>query len=543
MPETIEWWRGAVIYQVYLRSFADSNGDGIGDLRGLEGKLDYIASLGVDAIWISPFFASPMMDFGYDVADYNAVDPMFGTIEDFDRVVERAHALGLRIVLDQVWSHTSDQHDWFNASRRRRDSAEADWYVWADPKPDGSPPNNWLSVFGGCAWHWEPRRRQYYLHHFLPSQPQLNLRHPAVVGALFESANFWLRRGVDGFRFDAVDFMLHDPQLRDNPPAFTPDGQAPLRPFRMQRHLYDMMHPDTAAWVARIRRFMDGYEHRLTLGEISSETGAFGRIGNLTGDGGTRLNMAYTLGVMKGDFSAAIVKQIVESAMAAEGEGWFCWSFSNHDVARVATRWNPKPDGTDRFAKLALALLFFLRGSVSLYQGEELGLPEAEIGLADMRDPYGITYYPEFRGRDGSRTPMPWRHDRPNGCFTTAERPWLPMQQDHRARAVDVQENEPGSCLAATRALLAWRRRDETLRCGALDLLPCEEPLVALRRHDRETSHDVLAIFNIGGETIRLDDLPLPELTPVSIEGFEGKRRGNWLELPPFGVYFASSHV
>ncbi len=540
MQKTTEWWRGAVVYQVYLRSFADSNGDGVGDLKGLESKLPYIADLGVDAIWISPFFTSPMMDFGYDVADYNTVDPLFGTLDDFDRVVESAHRLGLKIILDQVWSHTSDQHAWFNASRRKRDGAEADWYVWADPKPDGSPPNNWLSVFGGCAWAWEPRRRQYYLHHFLASQPKLNLRHPAVVGALFESANFWLRRGVDGFRFDAVDFMLHDPALRDNPPALTPDGQAPLRPFRMQRHIHDMMHPETAHWVSRIRSFMDCYDDRLTLGEISSEAGAFNRIEALTGEKGTRLNMAYTLGVMKGEFSATILKQIIDSAMAAEQEGWFCWSFSNHDVARVATRWHPAPDGTAGFAKLALALLFFLRGSVSLYQGEELGLTEAEIDLADMRDPYGITYYPEFRGRDGSRTPMPWRHDRPNGCFTTA-RPWLPMPDAHRRHAVDVQEADPHSCLAATRALLRWRKNNYALRCGELELLPSTDPLVMVRRHDRDGGRQAFAAFNLGNAPLRLDNPSIAGLDAVRLAGFERVESGNSIELLPFGAFFAES--
>jgi alpha-glucosidase len=542
MQSSSEWWRGAVIYQIYLRSFADSNGDGVGDLAGLAGKLDYIASLGVDAIWISPFFTSPMTDFGYDVADYGAVDPLFGTMEDFDRVVARAHQLNLKIILDQVWSHTSDQHAWFQASRRRRDSAEADWYVWGDARPDGTPPNNWLSVFGGSAWTWEPRRRQYYLHHFLASQPQLNLRHPQVVEALFESANFWLRRGVDGFRFDAVDFMLHDPALRDNPPAIPPDGQVPLRPFRLQRHINDMMHPETAHWMQRIRAFMDCYDDRLTLGEVSSEPGSFTRIEKLTGAKGTRLNMAYTLGVMKGDFSASMMKRMLADAMVAEGDGWFCWSFSNHDVARVATRWHPEPegDGCDDFAKLSLALLFFLRGSVCLYQGEELGLTDVEISLADMRDPYGITYYPEFRGRDGSRTPMPWRHDKPNGCFTTAARPWLPMPEAHRERAVDVQESDPRSCLATTRALLAWRRANAALRTGELSLLPLADPLLAIHRRGAGGAAAV-GVFNLGTETVRLAEAPAPDLAPVTITGFEARRRGNEIELPPLSAYFAQT--
>ncbi|MCE9650318.1 MAG: alpha-glucosidase [Parvibaculum sp.] len=542
MQSTVEWWRGAVIYQIYLRSFADSDGDGVGDLRGLESKLDYVASLGVDAIWISPFFTSPMLDFGYDVADYNAVDPLFGTMEDFDRVVARAHALGLKVILDQVWSHTSDQHPWFQASRRRRGSGEADWYVWADARPDGSPPNNWLSVFGGSGWAWEPRRRQYYLHHFLASQPKLNLRHPQVVEALFESANFWLRRGVDGFRFDAVDFMLNDPALRDNPPAIQPDGQVPLRPFRMQHHHYDMMHPETTPWVSRIRSFMDGYKDRLTIGEISSEPGSFNRIEALTGGGGQRLNMAYTLGVMKGEFSASAMKRTLENALEAERQGWFCWSFSNHDVARVASRWNPEPGGDhdDAFAKLSLALLFFLRGSVCLYQGEELGLSDVDIELADMRDPYGITYYPEFRGRDGSRTPMPWRHDMPNGCFTTAARPWLPIPDAHKARAVDVQESNATSCLAAVRALLVWRRTNEALRSGALTMPTVDDPVLAVCRRSADGTA-ATGVFNLGAESIRIAT-PSPELREIEITGFDARRCDGGIELPPFGAYFAGTN-
>ncbi len=541
MHSSIEWWRGAVIYQIYLRSFADSNGDGVGDLKGLEGKLDYIASLGVDAVWISPFFASPMTDFGYDVSDYNAVDPLFGTLEDFDRVVAKAHGLGLKVVLDQVWSHTSDQHAWFQASRRRRDSAEADWYIWADARPDGSPPNNWLSVFGGCAWTWEPRRRQYYLHHFLASQPQLNLRHPQVIEALFESANFWLRRGVDGFRFDAVDFMLNDPALPDNPPAIPADGQTPLRPFRMQQHQHDMMSPETTHWVSRIRSFMDGYKDRMTLGEISSEPGAFDRIEALTGGNGTRLNMAYTLGVMKGEFSASAMKRTLANAMAAERQGWFCWSFSNHDVARVASRWAPQPEIDDggAFAKLALALLFFLRGSVCLYQGEELGLSDVDIALADMRDPYGITYYPEFRGRDGSRTPMPWQHDKPNGCFTTAARPWLPIPDEHRARAVDVQTGDANSCLSSTRALLAWRRSNWALRNGELTMPPCGDPLLTV--HRRGAGDAAIGVFNLGADVVRIET-PAQELPQMKIAGFNAVRRGGEIELPPLGVYFAGTN-
>src|ERR1700733_6169577 len=265
-----DWLRGAVIYQIYPLSFRDGNGDGIGDLAGIAERLDYVASLGVDAVWIAPFFRSPLHDFGYDVADQCDVDPVFGTLAEFDRLVERAHALGLKVIIDQVWGHTSTAHAWFETSRRARGGDKADWYVWADPRPDGTPPNNWLSVFGGQAWSWEPRRRQYYLHHFLAEQPTLNLRNPAVVEALLDTARFWLARGVDGFRLDAIDFLLHDPQLRDNPPRPQAGGVVPAKLFGMQHHAHDMLQPESLALLKRLRELADAHPGTALLGEVSS---------------------------------------------------------------------------------------------------------------------------------------------------------------------------------------------------------------------------------------------------------------------------------
>src|SRR5579863_1303323 len=257
--ETGEWWRAAILYQVYLPSFQDSTGDGMGDLRGLRRRLDYIAGLGVDAIWISPFYRSPLRDFGYDISDHLSVEPIFGSLEEFDQVVAEAHRLRLKVLIDQVWAHTSSDHPWFRASAVSRDGDAAQWYVWADPRADGTPPNNWLSVFGGGAWTWAPARRQYYLHHFLPSQPKLNLRHEAVQQALFAVAKFWLERGVDGFRLDAMDFLLHDPALEDNPLRTDAAALRPWNPFRMQRHVHDMSDPDTAALAARFRQFIGDF--------------------------------------------------------------------------------------------------------------------------------------------------------------------------------------------------------------------------------------------------------------------------------------------
>jgi alpha-glucosidase len=532
-----EWWRGAVIYQIYPRSYCDSNGDGVGDLRGIADRLDHIAELGVDAIWIAPFFASPMKDFGYDVSDYCAVDPAFGTLDDFDALLARAHGLGLKVIIDQVWSHTSDQHAWFADSRVRRESAKSDWYIWADPRPDGTPPNNWLSVFGGGAWTWEPRRRQYYLHHFLPTQPSLNLRNPAVWDALFEIASFWLDRGVDGFRLDAIDFMIHDAALRDNPARPPADGQMPLKPFRLQRHEHDMMQPEILDALARIRRFMDRYPGTVTLGEVSSEPGSVERCGIYTGAGGRRLHMAYTLGLLKHEFSSGFVRRAIAEAESADLEGWLCWAFGNHDVERVVSRWSANHPSA-AFARLLAALQLSLRGSICLYQGEELGLPEAELAHDELRDPYGIAFYPEFRGRDGCRTPMPWRADLSHAGFTDAAQPWLPVPDSHRRRAVDCQHGDPESVLNAWRRLLAWRRQHPALVHGDLHLLEVPDPLVAFERATR--GERLLAVFNLSDRAVELPrHLMRPEWRILDDHGFDHALSEGALVLPAYGAMFA----
>ena len=468
------WWRGAVIYQIYPLSFADSNGDGWGDLQGVLDHLDYVASLGVDAVWLSPFFRSPLTDFGYDVSSHTEVDPIFGTLADADAVIAKAHRLGLKLILDQVWSHSSHQHPWFKASAASRIGPMADWYVWADAKPDGTPPNNWLSVFGGSAWQWEPRRRQYYLHHFLASQPKLNLRNPATLDAILETGRFWLDRGVDGFRLDAVDFLAHDPALKDNPASPPPDGIMPVKPFGLQRHEHDMLHPDAFAIMARIRELTDQYPGTMTLAEISSQPGAFARIGDYTAGG--RLHLGYTLRLLRGEISAAIVADALTEAAAASGG--FCWAFGNHDVPRLATRWAKG----DRAAEACLMrLLGSLPGAICLYQGDELGLPEAELALEQLRDPFGIAYWPEFRGRDGSRTPMPWHALAPSGGFTTGT-PWLPVSEAHRALAVDRQEHDPSSVLHGWRDFLKWRKIHPVLIEGRIEAIGADGDVLRFDR-------------------------------------------------------------
>jgi alpha-glucosidase len=526
-----EWWRGAVIYQIYPRSFFDSNGDGIGDLPGITARLDHIAALGVDTIWLCPFFVSPQRDFGYDVEDYTEIDPLFGCLADFDALLARAHALGLKVLIDQVWSHTSDRHSWFLDSRRGRDAVKADWYVWADPSADGTPPNNWLSVFGGAAWTWEPRRRQYFLHHFLSHQPALNLHNPAVMDALLETGRFWLDRGVDGFRLDAIDFLLHDPSLRSNPKAPTPEV-VPAKLFGMQLHRHDMLQPDAMGLLARIRGLMDAYPGTMTLGEISSQPGAFGRVVACT-HGTDGLHMAYTLRPLRGGFDWATITDMVRDPAVTGTDGWICWSFSNHDVERAVSRWNPSPQmpPDPAFARLLMALLLSLRGSVCLYQGEELGLTEAVLSETDLRDPFGIAYWPEFRGRDGSRTPMPWHTDAAHAGFTTAGTPWLPVPESHRLLAVDAQDANGSSLLHAFRTFLRWRRGVPAMALGTLRPLPLPAPLIGFVR-DYEGQR-VLAVFNMSDRPVLVESLERGILMEGT--GFEACLGSDGM-LGPFGV-------
>ena len=475
----VPWWRGAVIYQIYPRSFCDSNNDGIGDLAGITAKLDYVASLGVDAIWLSPFFTSPMKDFGYDVSDYRAVDPIFGTLEDFDRLVARAHALNLRVIIDQVYAHTSDAHAWFLESRADRTNAKRDWYVWADPKPDGTPPNNWLSVFYGPSWTWDGRRGQYYMHNFLPSQPNLNVHDPAVQEALLDTARFWLERGVDGFRLDALNFAMHDPSLADNPPVtVTKDGFK--RPFDFQRHLHNQSQPQLVPFIEKLAKVLRAFgADRFTVAEVGGEQ-ALAEMKMYT-QGKVRLNTSYSFDFLyAAQLSPALVLKTLSKWRDGDGEGWPSWAFSNHDAPRVVTRWGGTLAGPD-CAKLLLTLLMCLRGNVFLYQGEELGLTQADIPFECLRDPEAIANWPLTLGRDGARTPMPWAHILPYAGFSDAE-PWLPIPPEHVAAAVSQQDGQAHSVLTLARALIALRRSNPILRVGAFQPLDLPLPLLGFDR-------------------------------------------------------------
>lgn len=534
-----DWWRGAVIYQLYPRSFADANGDGVGDFAGMVERLPYVASLGVDAIWVSPFFRSPMKDFGYDVSDYRDVDPLFGTLQDFDTLVARAHELGLKVIVDQVLSHSSDQHPWFMQSRASRDNARADWYVWADPKADGTPPNNWLSIFGGSAWQWDTRRRQYYLHNFLASQPDLNFHNPEVQKQLLDDLRFWLDRGVDGFRFDACIFHFHDLKLRDNPPAERADTLSvpASNPYSFQRHLYDKTQPENIGFLQKIRNLLDEYG-AASVGEIGDDD-SIKTMAAYT-SGGDKLHMAYSFNLLATESSAGYIRRQVEELEAQIADGWTSWSIGNHDVPRFLSRWGGV-GATGDYTKVALAMLASLRGSVCWWQGDELALTEADIPYEKIQDPYGITFWPEFKGRDGCRTPMPWSRDLVHAGFSGGRpvEPWLPVPAEHAARAVDASEADPASPLHFMRRLLAWRKTQARLLRGGIRFVDAPEPVLAFYRTP-DDGPELLCMFNLGRTAIEIA-APAPGLQQIMTrvdDHLEGTLAGEHITLPAHGFFY-----
>jgi alpha-glucosidase len=492
----LDWWRGGVIYQIYPRSFQDTANDGIGDLNGITARLPYVASLGVDAIWISPFFTSPMKDFGYDVSDYCDVDPMFGALADFDRLVQTAHGLGVRVMIDLVLSHSSDEHPWFQESRSSRTNPKSDWYVWADPKPDGTPPNNWLAIFGGSAWQWDVRRQQYYLHNFLVSQPDLNFHNPDVQDALLGVTRFWLDRGVDGFRLDTINFYFADSELRDNP-ALPPERRnakiAPaVNPYNHQEHIYSKNRPENLGFLRRFRALLDEYG-ACAVGEIGDAQFGMDLMGEYTREG-EGVQMCYAFDFLAWDpLTAARVVEVFENLDEKAPDGWACWAFSNHDVTRHVSRWNL----TDQGARCYATLMMALRGSVCLYQGEELGLTEARVAYEDLQDPYGIEFWPEFTGRDGCRTPMVWEPSNQNGGFSEAK-PWLPVAPEHLGNSVAAQEAREDALLHHYRAVIGLRTSSAILQKGIQRNMAAHgDMLTFCRVHDGKR---IFCAFNLGGE-------------------------------------------
>ncbi len=534
-PVDPDWWRGAVIYQIYPRSFQDSNGDGIGDLAGIIHRLPHVAELGVDAIWISPFFRSPMLDFGYDVSDYRDVDPMFGTLGDFDALIQRAHELGLKVLIDLVLSHTSDRHPWFQESRASREGPKADWYVWADAKPDGSPPNNWLSIFGGSAWEWDGERMQYYLHNFLREQPDLNLHHPDVQQELLDVARFWLDRGVDGFRLDTINFYFHDPELRDNP-ALAPDARndtiAPsVNPYNWQDHLYDKNRPENLEFLKKFRAVLDDFPAATAVGEVGDAQRGLEIQAEYT-QGGDKVHMCYSFEFLSSTYPTGTqVAKVLGDYEEVIGDGWACWAFSNHDVVRHASRWNLGEEARRLYA----ALLLSLRGSVCLYQGEELGLTEAYVAFEELQDPYGIRFWPKFKGRDGCRTPIPWVQDNAYGGFTDGK-PWLPVAMEHLHRAVLPQTQDAESTLAFYQKMIAFRAAHPVFAKGSAEIIEARNDYLSMIREHKGAQ--MFCAFNLSNMAQPVD---LPAGTWVQDKGapFEAAVTEKGITLPPYQAYFA----
>ncbi len=528
MSGATPWWKGAVIYQVYIRSFCDANGDGQGDFGGLIGKLDYIAALGVDAIWLSPIHPSPNRDWGYDVSDYDGIHPDYGTQADFDALLRAAHARGLKVMTDEVLAHTSDEHPWFADSLNR--GPRSDWYVWAAPKEDGTAPNNWLSAFGGPAWSYQPARRQHYHHKFLRQQPKLNWRNADAKAAAMAVLDAWLKRGVDGFRLDVANAYLHDPALKDNPPVpeSLRDAQSWVRAENLQFHYHDSNLPENLRVLNEIRRLVERYPDRFVMGEFSEESE---RCGSYSGpDEG--LHSGYSFPLLNAHVLEPGFVREHFAMLAKYPRHWPSIAFSNHDVPRTVTRFGGK-NASPALAKLMLALLFSLRGTALLYQGEELGLPQAELRRDQLRDPVGDLYYPWYKGRDGCRTPMPWDANAANLGFTTGT-PWLPLSPAHGPLAVSVQEGDANSTLHFARTFLKIRKESTALRLGDIEFLEAPAPTLAFTR--TSGGETILCVFNMSKESARFRSAMVDAAKTLIAVGDTTTMPGE-LVLGPFGAW------
>jgi alpha-glucosidase len=504
-PSTV-WWQTDIIYQIYPRSFKDSNGDGIGDLNGIIEKLDYLSdTLGVGAIWLSPFYPSPMADFGYDVADYTGIDPIFGDLADFDRLVQEAHRRGLKIIVDWVPNHSSDRHPWFIESRSSRTNPKRDWYVWRNPKPNGDPPNNWVSAFGGSAWEWDVSTGQYYLHSFLKEQPDLNWRNSELAEAMFNTVEFWLKREVDGFRIDVAQAILKDPEFRDNPLRTNEElsTHKPMGDYDSQIHLYDSSHEDTHLVYRQLRRLIDKYSvtrPRMTVGEVHIFD--LEKWASYYGQDLDELHMPFNFGLLKANWQAQAVRQVVDNLEAhLPAGGWPNYVLSNHDEPRIASRLGVK------VTRLAMLLLLTLRGTPTMYYGDELAMQNVEIEPDKVQDPWEKLTPGLGLGRDGERTPMQWDAT-PNAGFSPAGvTPWLPVAENYRQQNVAVELTQPASMLNFTRRLIALRQGSMALKAGsyqAVDGVP-QTCFVYLRQSGSER-YLVLLNFSEQPETIELPE-------------------------------------
>ncbi len=476
------WWKDGVVYQIYPRSFMDANGDGIGDIAGITARLDYLNdgtenSLGIDAIWFSPFYPSPMFDFGYDISSYTDIDPVFGNMADFDRLLSEAHKRNIKIILDFVPNHTSHLHPWFVESRSSRTNPKRDWYIWASPahppkrrySNDNPPPrrfrpNNWQSVFGGPAWTWDETTQQYYYHHFLPEQPDVNWNNKKLRQAMYDQMKFWLDKGVDGFRLDVINHVFKDVKLRSNPYVM---GR---RPYDMQRHLYDKDLPKNMEVVREMRKLVDSYDERMLVGEIANDDPL--EPARYYGTGGDGLNLAFYFHFANQPFCADDFRSAVDSwEKALPRDAWPTYFLSNHDRPRHTGRFEKGDEAqTVSRAEVAAMLLLTVRGTPFLYYGEEIGMKNLHIKRRDLKDPVGIRYWPVPVGRDPSRTPMQW-DDTTSAGFSKGSPTWLPIHPNWSTVNVAAEAKDPASLLSFYRKVIWKRKRMEALVRGTMTML------------------------------------------------------------------------
>ena len=515
------WWHGGVFYQIYPRSYADSNGDGVGDLPGIVAKLDHLARLGVDGIWLSPITCSPNRDWGYDVSDYRGIDPAYGTLDDLDTLVREARARGIAILLDLVPNHTSDQHSWFADAWTGRGAAHRDYYVWADPKPDGSLPNNWKSMFGGSAWELDEASGQYYLHNFEAGQPDLNWWSEDVRREFDDILRFWWERGVAGFRIDVCNMMIKDRELRDNPPATKDD---PLdQQFMGVRYVYNTDRPEAHDILKHWRTVAEGFEpERLLIGETNVDS--VERLATFYGNGADELHGGFNFQFMHAPFEAAALRDVVERTEALlPADSWPVYMGSNHDFSRLSSRW-AGGDGTR--TKLALLMLLTQRGTPFLYQGDEIGLVDAVLEREELLDPVGLRFWP-YAGRDPERTPMPWHAGVGGGFTDPGVRPWLPMTDPAACNVAD-QEGDPDSVLEFSRRVIEARRRSDDLAVGSYRSLPSPPDTWSYRRGE-----DTDVLLNMSSDRATFDDVQ-GTVTVATDRHLEGSAIEGGLTLAPW---------
>ena len=525
-PLSENWWESAVFYQIYPRSFKDSNNDGIGDLAGVIEKLDHLndgkgGGLGIDAIWFSPFFPSPQADFGYDVSDYCNIDSDYGTLEDFDQLVEESHRRGIKIVLDLVLNHSSDQHKWFQESRKNSTNSKVDWYVWADPKPDGSPPNNWLAVFGGAAWTFEPQRGQYYLHNFLPEQPDLNWYNPEVREALADVVRFWMKRGADGFRLDTANYYAYDRQLRDNPKRpenseLMEDGQE-ANPLSQYITKYSKDRPENLEFIHYLRKIFDE-SGAVSIGEIGSAEGLEStlKLGTDYVKKGKGLHLAYTFSMLNKNMSAEYLEHVLRVTEESIEDGWPCWSLSNHDCMRMISRFDCFGE-RDGFQQMMLLLLLSLRGTPIIYYGEEVDMQEYEIKKDELRDPQGIRFWPDIKGRDGCRLPFPWDSKLTNQGFNSGTKPWLPAANK---LSLDQAKADSGSTFHVLQEMLQIRKKFPALQNGSYRKILLDGDCFVFERKTEGETMLIAANFSTEEQSINLPYKVTKDHTPKAFKRF-----------------------